>query len=357
LNFHRTSLAVPLTVNNVISGSGSVVKSAVQELSLTGDNSYSGGTVVSGGTLFVNNTTGSGTGSGAVTVATSATLGGTGSIDGDVTIDSGGTLAAGESIGTLTINGAATNNGTIVAEIANGPSADKIVFNGGAELGGTLTVVANGDLTSGQSFDLFDGTLSGTFTTVNLPGNPSHWNTDDLYAGGTITLNNNAPVAGDFDLGVAVGGSTEVSVVGKYVSDADVGDTVTITLVSTPANGTISIVGGTNLVYTSTNSATSDSFTYTVSDGLTSDTGAVTVSIGAAEGFNQLSVSVLGGGDVELTYLGIPGENYALEWTHDLTPPITWDSIVTKAAAGNGYLIFTNTPSGGNDFYRTTHIP
>ena len=58
-----------------------------------------------------------------------------------------------------------------------------------------------------------------------------------------------------------------------------------------------------------------------------------------------------------LNYFGIPGDNYALEWTHDLTPPVDWQPLQTNAAAFNGSLWFTNTPSGGTDFYRTRNVP
>ena len=75
-------------------------------------------------------------------------------------------------------------------------------------------------------------------------------------------------------------------------------------------------------------------------------------------GFNRISIATNGFGDHVLTYLGIPGTNYALEVTHVLNPP-DWNPLITNAASTNGYLIFTNTPSLAptNDFYRTRYIP
>jgi hypothetical protein len=55
------------------------------------------------------------------------------------------------------------------------------------------------------------------------------------------------------------------------------------------------------------------------------------------------------GGDVVLTYLGIPDNHYALRM-FNLSPP-AWVTIVTNPAAANGCLTFTNTPQPGpNNF-------
>ena len=118
-------------------------------------------------------------------------------------------------------------------------------------------------------------------------------------------------------------------------------------------NGTVT-TDGANLAYTPTNGA-ADSFTYTVVDGLGGITvGTVSVTITpATASFNQIGIQPTGGGGVVLTYYGIPGFAYALEWTPSLTAPITWTPLTTNAAALNGLLLFTNTPADGSGFYRT----
>ena len=365
--------------NGVISDGATattLIKTNVGNLILSGANTYSGNTTISAGTLALTNSGSianstnlivaggatlnvSGV-SGSFSLAASQRLSGNGTVTGPITIN--GTVLPGSSIGTLTLSGAVTNNGTIMAEITNGPSADKIVFSGSfRNNGGTLTVTNLGTLVNGTTYDLFDfngGAPTGVaFSTVNLPGGLGHWNTADLLVGGTITFANNAPVAGNFGLNVAVGGSVSVAAIGKYASDAN-GDALTITVVSAPANGTASIVGGTNFTYVSTNSAASDSFTYTVSDGFTTSTGTVTVQTYSPVGFNILSgPTPVGGGQYELNYLGLPGQQYAIDETSSLTPPITWSPVTTNTAAANGALTFTITPANPSGFFRTRSVP
>ena len=75
------------------------------------------------------------------------------------------------------------------------------------------------------------------------------------------------------------------------------------------------------------------------------------------QGFN-LMTATSGDGNAYLTYLGIPGTNYALEVAHAL-PATNWSAVVTNAASTNGFLYFTNpislTPT--NDYYRTRYVP
>ena len=344
-------------------------------LTLTASNNYSGDTTVSAGTLTLSGAGSIGS-SPAINVAGGAafnvsgvtggyslgaaqTLKGNGTVTGAATIN--GTITPGASIGILTFGTTPTLNGLIVAELdrSAATNADKLI--GAGALGGTLTVTNIGPaLVNGDTFDLFDGSLSGSFGTLNLPGGATHWNTSDLNVGGTLAFTNANPAASNFSLGVAVGGSATASVIGKYAAamDAD-GDSVTITAVSTPANGTASIVGGTNLSYTSTVSAASDSFTYTVSDGLGgTDTKTVSVTISSPEGFNKLSgPTPVGGGQYQLDYLGIPGAQYAIDETSSLTPPITWSPLITNTAAANGALSFTITPANPSGFFRTRSVP
>jgi len=122
------------------------------------------------------------------------------------------------------------------------------------------------------------------------------------------------------------------------------------------------VLGASEIDYTPANGFTGpDTFNYVIADtGGNTATGIITATVlantSSGGSYNQLAVATMGS-EVRLSYLGIPGTNYALEVTHDLTPPITWTPVITNPAAANGLLVFTNTPTGGQSFYRTRYVP
>jgi autotransporter-associated beta strand protein len=89
------ALSVNMALNGVISGSGALIKTNANTLTLGGANTYAGGTTVNQGALVVNGSVG------AVTVNTGGSLGGSGTV-GAVTLKSGSLLNPGNSPGTLT---------------------------------------------------------------------------------------------------------------------------------------------------------------------------------------------------------------------------------------------------------------
>jgi autotransporter-associated beta strand protein len=344
-------------------GSGKLTKTGNGTLTLTAANTHSGATTVNGGTLLVNGSTASGS---AVSIASGATIGGTGTINGTLTVNSGATLAPGvNGTGTLTAANSVTLSGITLMEInrTSSPNADKLNRTGGSlAFGGVLTVTnIGGTLQSGDTFDLFDATsFSGNFSTTNLPpGGAVHWITSQLGVNGPRIFTNNNPTAPAFTLGNQSGTTSTLRILGGKTSptDADSGDVLTITSVTTPANGTAT-TDGTNVNYTANVGYTgSDSFNYTVRDNFGGTaSGTVNVNVSAATGFNQLSLEVLGGGSVRLTYLGLPGTNYALDWRTNLLLG-SWVPVRTNPAAANGSLVFTNTSSEPANFYRTRYVP
>jgi hypothetical protein len=94
----------------------------------------------------------------------------------------------------------------------------------------------------------------------------------------SITAVNDAPVAVDDSASTTAPEPVTISVLDND-RDAE-GDTLTVTAVLTPTNGTAVISGSTEIVYTpSVTASGTDTFTYTVSDGALSDSATVTVTV------------------------------------------------------------------------------
>ena len=221
--------------------------------------------------------------------------------------------------------------------------ADGSNYAGGA---GNFTLIDSAAFTETPVITLTNFALGATYV----------WNTNN--GNFTVHVGNQAPVAQNFAVNVPVGGSVTLEAVGKYASDAD-GDPLTILATAGAANGTVSIVDNTNLVYTSTNDAAGDSFTYTVSDGKGgTDTKTVTVSTYSPQGFNKLfGPTLVSPGLYQLDYLGVPGQKYALDESPDLVSPYTWTPVVTNTAGEAGAINYTVPLSYPSGSFRTRHVP
>jgi autotransporter-associated beta strand protein len=126
------------TYVGVISGPATVAKSGSGTLTLSQANDYTGLTSVTGGRLDVDGSLTAG-----VDVGAGAVLGGTGSIGGPVTVS--GTVAPGKSIGTLTVDSITFAPGsTFAVEVDESGTADHLVVNGAADLGGASLQVNPG---------------------------------------------------------------------------------------------------------------------------------------------------------------------------------------------------------------------
>jgi fibronectin-binding autotransporter adhesin len=130
-----------------------------------------------------------------LTVSNYATLKGNGTILGNISV--AGTVSpatsTGTGIGALAVSGTLKLTGATAMEInrSASPNADQL-SGGGITLGGTLTVNNVGAaLQAGDSFNLFDGTLSQAFAVTNLPALSStnlFWDVSLLNSQGIIQV-------------------------------------------------------------------------------------------------------------------------------------------------------------------------
>jgi autotransporter-associated beta strand protein len=182
-----------------IGNASQLTKDGIGTMVLAAPGNLAGSTVINGGTLLVNGQLNGGT----VTVNTSGTIGGSGTIVGPVSVLNGASLApGGAAVGTLTLNNSLSLGATAVTLMklnrTNAQNADLLVA-GSVPFAGSLTVLNVGPaLQVGDTFNLFDGSLSGVFTTTNLPAlaSPTYqWDTSLLGSQGIIkVVSNSLPV-------------------------------------------------------------------------------------------------------------------------------------------------------------------
>ncbi|AZY97442.1 TPA: autotransporter-associated beta strand repeat-containing protein [Salmonella enterica subsp. enterica serovar Goldcoast] len=351
------------TFDNVISGSGQVVKSGDEMLTLSGANSYTGGTTISGGTLVVSNVEALGSGD----VTDNATLelntggdfdnniGGTGSVvkSGDKTLTlsgansytggttiSGGTLIATnvEALGTGNVTDDATlelNTGGDFDNAISGSgqvvkSGDETLtlsgansYTGGTTISGGTLVASNvdalgsGDVTDNATLEMntggdFDNNIGGTGSVVKSGDK-------------TLTLSG----ANSYTGGTTISGGTLVASNVEALGSGDVTDNATLEM--NTGGDFANNIGGTGSVVKSGDK------TLTLS-GANSYTGGTTISGGTLIASN---VEALGSGDIT--------DNAVLELNTggDFDNAISGSGQVVKSGDETLTLSGTNTYTGG----------
>ncbi len=230
------------TFDNAIGGSGNVVKSGADTLTLSGSNSYTGGTTISGGTLVASNVEALGTGD----VTNNATL--ELNTGGDFINNIGGTGRVEKSgDDTLTLSGSNTyTGGTLI--------------NGGTLVASNVEALGTGDVTDNATLELntggtFDNAISGSGQVVKSGDETLTLSGSNTYTGGTlisggtlVATNVDALGTGDVTdnatLELNTGGTFDnvISGSGQVVKSGD--DTLTLSGSNTYTGGTL-INGGT----------------------------------------------------------------------------------------------------------------
>ncbi|MFP5936048.1 fibronectin-binding autotransporter adhesin ShdA [Salmonella sp. 741265054_HSA] len=331
-------------LENTLSGAGSLVKTGMGELTLSGDNSYSGGTTITDGTLIADHADSLGTGtianSGVLKVGEGElenTLSGTGSLvktgTGELTLSGDNSYSGGTTI----------SDGTLIADHADSLGTGAIANSGVLKVGegelentlsgsGSLVKTGTGELTLSGDNNTYSGDTTiadGTLIAANVnalgSGNIDNSGTLMLDANGAFELANvtthtgatTALAAGStLDAGQLIqeNGSTLSIDLGAAIDDA------VITADSVTLGGTLNVTG----IGSVTDSWTPEAYTYTLIDSdsaITSD-------------FDDLTIAGMNREDVD--FLTIDGKVDETDNTHyDLTASLSWyadrDNATTDA--------------------------
>ncbi|WP_119002258.1 autotransporter-associated beta strand repeat-containing protein [Salmonella enterica] len=230
------------TFDNAISGSGQVVKSGDDTLTLSGSNTYTGGTIISGGTLVASNVEALGTGD--VTNDAVLELNTGGDFDNAIS-GSGQVVKSGDE--TLTLSGSNTYTGGTT-------------INDGTLIATSVDALGSGDVTDNAVLELntggdFDNAISGSGQVVKSGDETLTLSGSNTYTGGT-TINDGTLIATSVDalgsgdvtdnavLELNTGGDFDnaISGSGQVVKSGD--ETLTLSGTNSYTDGTL-ISGGT----------------------------------------------------------------------------------------------------------------
>ncbi|EJL4620554.1 autotransporter-associated beta strand repeat-containing protein [Salmonella enterica subsp. enterica serovar Kentucky] len=277
--------------DNAISGSGQVVKSGDDTLTLSGSNTYTGGTLISSGTLVANDVNALGTGD----VTDNATL--ELNTGGDFTNNIGGTGRVEKSgDGTLTLSGSNTyTGGTLISD--------------GTLVASNVEALGSGDIDNYASLQL---NASGQFVTANLTTHDNATTAigaDSALRGNTLTQEANSTLA-------------------VHLTDSNSGAIVTADHAN--LGGTLDITGIGNVA----KSWTRDAYAYTLIDtdsAINSD-------------FAQFTVAGMDAKQVD--FLTVDGRvNAADDTRYDVTASLSWYADSDNAAT-DAHGTFTLSEQG-----------
>ncbi|HBJ3159750.1 TPA: fibronectin-binding autotransporter adhesin ShdA [Salmonella enterica subsp. enterica serovar Typhimurium] len=331
------------TLDNNVTGEGQIVKSGSDELIVTGDNNYSGGTTISGGTLTADHADSLGSGdidnSGVLKVGEGELeniLSGSGSLvktgTGELTLSGDNTYSGGTTItgGTLTADHAdSLGSGDIdnsgVLKVGEGDLENTLSGSGSLVKTGTGELTLSGDNSYSGATTITDGTLIAANVNALGSGNIDNSGTLILDANGAFELANVTTHSGA-TTALAAGSTLDA---GQFTQEdgstlsIDLGaatDDAVITADSVALGGTLNVTG----IGSVTDSWTPEAYTYTL---IGSDSAITT-------DFDDLTVAGMNREDVD--FLTIDGKVDEADNTHyDLTASLSWyadrDNATTDA--------------------------
>jgi hypothetical protein len=230
---------------------------------------------------------------------------------------------------------------------------------------GTLatSVAAGGSATFTVSFA--PGAAGARTAAIHIASNDPDENPFDISLSG---MGNALPVFSGYAFGSAKNTAATVATVKLLASasDPDGGTPVISGVVSSSAQGGSVALVPDAVRYTPPADFTGpDTFQVTIGDGQGGAVqGTVAVTVAAAppgtgtggQSANRMSLTVQPGGNVDLLFMGIPGQQYRIERSTDLN---VWTLVATVTATPDGTIPWTDTnpDPAGNAFYRTAVVP
>lgn len=280
------------------------------------------------------------------------------------------TLSVGSPSASSTATGPVSYTITYTAADAVTLTDSHVTLNKTGSANGTVGVSGSG--TSERTVTISNITGSGTLG-ISLAAGTANDTAGNLAAaaGPSTTFSvNAAPVAGADS--VARLNNTKVAKVAKALllsndTDAD-SDPLAITAVGNalPAGATVAMAGA-FVIYTAPSTNAGDgSFTYTLSDGPGGHTVMAAVPVieiasapsGAGPNFAQIVTS---SGNYEITFIGVPGKLYRVQYSTSLSAPYVWNEFSPLAiftAPTNGVFTFTDVnPPDPMRLYRAVPHP
>ncbi|ECR6815121.1 fibronectin-binding autotransporter adhesin ShdA [Salmonella enterica] len=342
-------------LENILSGSGSLVKTGTGELTLNGDNDYSGGTTIDDGVLIADNADLLGTGAvannGVLQVGEGElknTLSGTGSLvkigTGELTLNgdndySGGTTITGGTLIAASVNalGSGDIDNSGVLQVGEGELKNTLFGSGSLVKTGTGELTLSGDNTYSGGTTISGGTLIAANVNALGSGDIDNSGTLILDANGAFELANVTTHSGA-TTALAAGSTLDA---GQFTQEdgstlsIDLGaatDDAVITADSVALGGTLNVTG----IGSVTDSWTPEAYTYTL---IGSDSAITT-------DFDDLTVAGMNREDVD--FLTIDGKVDEADNTHyDLTASLSWYADRDNATT-NAHGTFTlSDPDGG----------
>ncbi len=342
-------------LENILSGSGSLVKTGTGELTLSGDNSYSGGTTITGGTLTADHADSLGSGdidnSGVLKVGEGDlenTLSGSGSLvktgTGELTLNgdndySGGTTITGGTLIAASVNalGSGDIDNSGVLQVGEGELKNTLFGSGSLVKTGTGELTLSGDNTYSGGTTISGGTLIAANVNALGSGDIDNSGTLILDANGAFELANVTTHSGA-TTALAAGSTLDA---GQFTQEdgstlsIDLGaatDDAVITADSVALGGTLNVTG----IGSVTDSWTPEAYTYTL---IGSDSAITT-------DFDDLTVAGMNREDVD--FLTIDGKVDEADNTHyDLTASLSWYADRDNATTDAHGTFTLSDPDGG----------